>query len=271
MSDKLKSMASAEANNARAASQAVLRSGAYLYPIKGIVYFATHKDLWGPFMSRIGRTLGLGMGVTSFMFFFTYVPQMAIMAFTSGPLAAISAALVVLTESATITNFLSRSLLVEGALVDTFDGTLMARGQDTLVSQGRQIKPRSGGADAVARLGKVISRPLARFTPQAIFRSLIYLPLNLIPVVGTLLYIAFQGKRVGPTLHARYFELKGWNARQREEWVAKHHGAYTGLGMAAFALEMIPFASIAFSYTNTVGAALWAADMEKASNSVKDS
>lgn len=36
------------------------------------------------------------------------------------------------------------------------------------------------------------------------------------------------------------------------------------LGMAAFVLEMIPFASIACSFTNTVGAALWAADIEKA-------
>jgi hypothetical protein len=38
------------------------------------------------------------------------------------------------------------------------------------------------------------------------------------------------------------------------------------LGIAAFALEMIPFASIAFSFTNAVGAALWAADLEKVPN-----
>lgn len=38
----------------------------------------------------------------------------------------------------------------------------------------------------------------------------------------------------------------------------------TRLGMASFFLEMIPFASIAFSFTNTVGAALWAADLETA-------
>jgi hypothetical protein len=34
--------------------------------------------------------------------------------------------------------------------------------------------------------------------------------------------------------------------------------------MASFLLEMVPFASIVFSFTNTVGAALWAADLEKA-------
>ncbi|KAJ5281019.1 hypothetical protein N7478_006391 [Penicillium angulare] len=265
MSSHIKEAALAEAKSVQEASKGVLRSGAYLYPFKGIIFFATHKDLWGPFMARAGRTISLGMGVTSFMFFFTYVPQMAVMAFTSGPLAAISAGLLVLTESATLTNVLSRSFLVQDALVDTFDGTLIAREQEALVAQGRQIKPQFGGRDAVARLGKLFSKPFSNFKPQALLRSLIFLPLNLIPVVGTVLYILVQGKRVGPGLHARYFQLKGWNSLEREEWVEKNRGAYTGFGIAAFALEMIPFASIIFSFTNTVGASLWAADIENAS------
>ncbi|KAK4175698.1 hypothetical protein QBC36DRAFT_291251 [Triangularia setosa] len=36
----------------------------------------------------------------------------------------------------------------------------------------------------------------------------------------------------------------------------------TSFGTAATLLEMIPVASIVFSFTNTVGAALWAADIE---------
>ena len=153
---------------------------------------------------------------------------MTIMAFTSGPLAAFSAAILVLSESSAITNVLSRSFLVEDALIDTFDGTLVARDQEPLVAQGREIKSRSGGRDAIARLGKIFTRPLARLHPRALLRSLLYLPLNLIPVVGTALYIFVQGKRAGPGFHARYFQLKGWNAGQREEWVANHRAAYTG-------------------------------------------
>ncbi|KAJ5128617.1 hypothetical protein N7448_002333 [Penicillium atrosanguineum] len=264
MSDKVKDAVIAEANSVRAASQDVVKSGAYLYPFKGIIFFATHKGLWGPFASRAGRTISLGLGVTTAMFFFTYVPQMAVMALTSGPLAAVSAAILVLSESSAITNLLSRSFLLEDALLDTFDGTLIARNQEPLLAQGRQIKPQSGGRTAAARLGKMLSRPFTRLKPQALLRSLIYLPLNLIPVVGTVLYIAVQGKRAGPMLHARYFQLKGWNSEQQGEWVTKHRGAYTALGIASFVLEMVPFASIAFSFTNTVGAALWAADIEKA-------
>ncbi|KAJ5732641.1 hypothetical protein N7493_004122 [Penicillium malachiteum] len=264
MSSHIKDAAIAEAKSVQEASKGVLKSGAYLYPFKGIIFFATHKDLWGPFLARAGRTVSLGLGVTSFMFFFTYVPQMAVIAFTSGPLAAISAGLLVLSESATITNILSRSFLVEDALIDTFDGTLVARDQESLVAQGRQVKPRSGGLDAISRLGKVFSRPFSSFKPEVLIRSLLYLPLNLIPVVGTVIYVAVQGKKIGPGLHSRYFQLKGWNSKQRDEWVEKNRASYTGLGIAAFALEMIPFASIVFSFTNTVGASLWAADLEKA-------
>ncbi|KAJ5794017.1 hypothetical protein N7457_000616 [Penicillium paradoxum] len=264
MSEKLKEAVLAEAKNTQAVAQDVVTSGAWLYPFKGIFFFATHKELWRPFISRAGRTMTLGLGVTSAMFFFTYVPQMAIMAFTSGPLAAISAAVLVLGESSTIANVLSRALLVEDALIDTFDGTLVARDQEPLVSQGRQIKARSGGKDAMARLGKVFTRPLSRLNPRALLRSLLYLPLNLIPVVGTVLYIFMQGKKAGPGLHVRYFQLKGWNYTEREEWVKNNRGGYTGLGITSFMLEMIPFASIVFSFTNTVGAALWAADLEKA-------
>jgi hypothetical protein len=34
-------------------------------------------------------------------------------------------------------------------------------------------------------------------------------------------------------------------------------------GVVAVLLELVPLASILFSFTNTVGAALWAADIEK--------
>ncbi|KAJ5980175.1 hypothetical protein N7481_007473 [Penicillium waksmanii] len=287
MSEKLKDAVLAEAGSARKASEEVAKAGAYLYPFKVIHSIPQQQTINAEFADpnvwnhrasftlsptkisgvpscpvRAGPSVS-GMGITTFMFVFTYLPQMTIMAFTSGPLAAVSAALLVLSESSTITNLLSRSFLVEDALMDTFDGTLIARGQEPLVAEGRQIKPRSSG-NAIARLGKVFTKPLSKLKPQAIVRSLILLPLNLIPVVGTLLYIALQGKRIGPSLHARYFQLKGWNGSQSDEWVKRNRGAYTGLGISAFALEMIPFASIAFSFTNTVGAALYAADLEDA-------
>jgi len=158
------------------------------------------------------------------MFVIAYVPQMAIMAFTSGPAAAISAALLTLSESSTIVNLVSRTFFIEEALVDTFDGTLLKRDCTNLVSEGRQIQ---AGGDSMARLGKLAKKPFAKFTPNAIIRYLLYLPLNFIPIVGTAIFILLQGKRAGPTSHQRYFQLKEWSKSQREAHIEQNRGGYT--------------------------------------------
>jgi len=184
----------------------------------------SHRDLWRPLTSKLAKVLTTSIGVTTFMFAVAFVPQMAIMAFTSGPAAAISAALLTLSESSTISNIISRSFFLDEALVDTFDGTLVKQDCTNLVSGGRQIK---SGGDTMARLGKMVKTPFAKFTPNAIIRYLMYLPLNFIPVVGTAIFIILQGKRAGPTAHQRYFQLKEWNQRQREIHIEQNRGGYT--------------------------------------------
>ena len=135
----------------------------------------------------------------------------------------------------------------------------MSREQTALVLRGREVKP---GRDPMQRLGKMLTKPFAKFTPKALMRYFMYLPLNFIPVVGTVLFIGLQGKRTGPFLHSRYFELKGMSRNQREQFVEERRGAYTGFGVVATLLEMVPVVGIFFAFTNTVGAALWASDME---------
>ena len=198
--------------------------------------------------------------MTTLCFALLYLPQAAVMAFTSGPVAAISSALLTLSESSTITNLILRTFFIEEALVDTFDGTLLSKECTNLVEEGRQV---SAGGDNIARLGKLVKKPFANFTPNALIRYLLYLPLNFIPVVCTIIFIALQGKRNGPAAHQRYFQLKEWNKRQKEIHIEENRGGYTAFGIVAFLLEMIPFANLVFAFTNTVGAALWAADLEK--------
>ena len=170
------------------------------------------------------------------MFVFTYLPQAAIMTFTQGPLAAISAALLVLSESSTIFTMLSKTFLIEDALVDTFDGVLMSKGTTDLVSSGRQIK---AGNDPVAKLGKLIKKPFAKLSPDAIIRYFLYLPLNFIPVVGTIMFLVLQGRRAGPAAHTRYFQLKEWNSSQREKHVEEHKAAYTRFRSPLYASRIL--------------------------------
>ena len=90
------------------------------------MYFLTHRELWKPLISKLATSLTLGLGVFTFMFIFTYVPQAAVLALVNGPLSALSTVLLVLSESSTLFNVLSKSFLIEDSLIDTFDGVRIA-------------------------------------------------------------------------------------------------------------------------------------------------
>lgn len=112
------------------------------------------------------------------MFFFTYLPQFAVLVFVNGPLAAVTTVLLILSESSTLINVLSRNFFLQDALIDTFDGTLLSRDATGIVSEGREVK---SGRDPMQRLGKVIKSPFQKYSPKALVRYVMYLPLNFIP------------------------------------------------------------------------------------------
>ncbi|CAA9965226.1 hypothetical protein CFE70_009068 [Pyrenophora teres f. teres 0-1] len=258
--DKIKEVAKEDFEQAKELATDAVRSGAYLYPFKGIAYFFTHRALWKPLAAKLVPTVSLGLGVTAVMFAVTYVPQAALLSIFNGPLAIFTTILLVLSESSTIFSVLSKNFLIDDALIDTFDGTLVCRNQTTLVSNERQVK---SGNDPIGKLGKLVTKPFAKFAPSAIIRYFMYLPLNFIPVVGTILFVILQGRKFGPTAHARYFQLKQMKKQEKERFIEQRKAAYASFGIPAVLLELVPVAGIFFSFTNTVGAALWAADMEQ--------
>lgn len=60
----------------------------------------------------------------------------------------------------------------------TFDGTLISKNATNLVSEGREVK---SGGDPMQKLGKILKSPFEKFTPSALIRYVMYLPLNFIP------------------------------------------------------------------------------------------
>lgn len=151
-------------------------------------------------LSRIGPTLALSVGVTVPMFIFTYVPQLTVLVFVNGPVAVFTTVLLILSESSTIISVISRNFLLQEALLDTFDGTLVAKGATNIVQEGRELQP---GFDPIAKLGKIVKSPFERFSPKALVRYFMYLPLNFIPVVGTIIFILIQGRNRGQSIHDR--------------------------------------------------------------------
>lgn len=167
---------------------------------QGIFYFVSHRALWQPFVSKLPQYIALYGSVTAGMFTFTYLPQLAVMVFVNGPLAVVTTVFLVLNESATIVNMISRNYMLQDSLLNTFDGTLLARNKTGIVQQGREVK---SGSDPIARLGKVLRSPFDKFSPKAIVRYFLYLPLNFIPVAGTVIFIFFQARGRGKSVHDR--------------------------------------------------------------------
>lgn len=89
------------------------------------------------------------------------------MFFINGPLAPFTTILLILSESSTIITSLSRSFFIPDALIDTFDGTLMAENESSVVAEGRQIK---SGGDPISKLGRLAKSPYEKFTPKGMIR-----------------------------------------------------------------------------------------------------
>jgi hypothetical protein len=119
---KVKDIAVKDAQETEGLLKDVMKSRAYLYPFKGVYYFLTHKQLSKPLRDKMAPAISTATSVTGAMFFFFYLPQVAVLTFVNGPFAIISTIFLVLSESSTITTLVSRNFFIEDALVDTFDG-----------------------------------------------------------------------------------------------------------------------------------------------------
>ena len=122
----------------------------------------------------------------------------------------------------------------------SFDATLMVKGHESLVGNGRSLGKKGGSV--AKRMGTRLSKPLSRFSAASIARYIICappaylarqltpwaaLPLNFVPGLGTALFLLFNGSRAGPSYHNRYFELKKLSSDKREAFVKKNSGSYT--------------------------------------------
>jgi hypothetical protein len=123
------------------------------------------------------------------MSIFTFLPQLAI-CLIFGPLAPIAAGLLVLVESVAIIFFVGKPLLLGAVQEDLFDAVLVGRGHQQLVMKGRSVTNTASGAK---KLGKTVAGPLQRFSKAGLIRYLVSLPLNAIPVVGTAMFLLFNG------------------------------------------------------------------------------
>lgn len=152
-------------------------------PFAKYVYPADHPDpsLARPLIPSLIKGVLLSLGVVAGMFFFTYLPQVAVLAFVSGPLAFVAAIPLVLGEAYFVVNFLTKGFLMGQIGVDLFDAVsaglqcslkyimqdanviqvLLQKGCTELVERGRQVTSTGGTS---RQLGRMLTKPLGKFS-----------------------------------------------------------------------------------------------------------
>lgn len=101
-----------------------------------------------------------------------------------------------------------------------------------------------------------------------IFRSFLFIltfPLNLIPILGTILFLYINSYYYSWSLHYPYFHSIGLTFQQGRHFVQTNEKSYRQFGFVALILELIPLINILSPITNLIGSILWIIQMEKCS------
>ncbi|PNP48163.1 hypothetical protein TGAMA5MH_00820 [Trichoderma gamsii] len=236
---------------------------AFSYPIRGIWYFSRRKEFWPLFLGRLVPLSLISFFVYFVLFSFAFLPQFFFLAIFHGWGAWFNAVVLVLGEGLVIVQGLFEGFFVDECRVDVFDATLIDLSLKDLIAPHRILF--EDAPNSVKMLGKPTTP--ACFNPWStiqIVELVFFLPLNLIPYVGTFVFIIITGTRLGKLSHHRWFQLRGLTKAAQKDEIKRLEWDCVFFGTMAMILELIPVLSFFFLLTTAAGSAMWAADIEKA-------
>lgn len=173
-------------------------------------------------------------------------------------------------EGAAIVALLFEAFFVDETLVDIFDAVLINEGYKDLIATSRILN--LDREDPVKQLGKpTTSAVYSPFSLRQILEFIVFLPLNLVPVAGTPMFLVLTGYRAGPFHHWRYFKLLDFTKAERKAFIKQRQLKYTWFGIVALLLQLIPVFSMFFLLTTAVGSALWVTKLEEKRRAIEDS
>ncbi|KAG6087032.1 hypothetical protein E4U30_000805 [Claviceps sp. LM220 group G6] len=235
------------------------------YPIQGIWYFVRHREYWPLFTGRLLPLSLISFLVYLILFTFAFLPQYAFLAIFHGWGAWVNAVVLTLGEGLVIIQGLFEGFFVDECRVDVFDATLIRLGLKNLIEPHRILF--NDAPTAVSMLGKPTSS--AVYTPWSMIQMVelvVFLPLNLIPYVGTPAFIVITGTRLGKLAHYRWYQLRGLSKDEAKRETRLLTWDYIWFGTVAMVLELIPILSFFFLLTTTTGSAIWVAKIEDERN-----
>ncbi|KAG5944894.1 hypothetical protein E4U59_006647 [Claviceps monticola] len=231
------------------------------YPVQGIWYFVRHREYWPLFTGRLLPLSLISFLVYLILFTFAFLPQYAFLAIFHGWGAWVNAVVLTLGEGLVIIQGLFEGFFVDECRVDVFDATLIRLGFKNLIEPHRILF--IDAPTAVSMLGKPTSS--AVYTPWSMIQMVelvVFLPLNLIPYVGTPAFIIITGTRLGKLAHYRWYQLRGLSKDEAKRETRLLTWDYIWFGTVAMVLELIPILSFFFLLTTTTGSAIWVAKIE---------
>lgn len=233
------------------------------YPLEGIWYFMRRPYFYPLFVGRLLPLSIISLLVYFILFTFVFLPQLAFLAIFHGWAGAwVNAIVLVLGEGLVVIQGIFEGFFVDECRVDVFDATLIDKGFTDLVAPQRILF--YDAPNPVKMLGKPTTR--AEYQPWSIVQIaelVFFLPLNLIPVVGTPAFIMITGARLGKLSHHRWFTLKGLDRKARRKEIDLRSWEYLWFGTVAMIFELVPILNFFFLLTSTAGAALWVARIEE--------
>jgi uncharacterized protein involved in cysteine biosynthesis len=227
------------------------------YPIEGIFFFAVHPSLWAISICPIIMTVLVA--ITSLVVGYGVVLYPQAILLQKAGLASWAAWLIsflLSTVEIVLTTVIYSATCLPCYLDKIFDKTLKLQSCEYLLLNYKEDCCRSCASCCRVSL----------FLRLAIL--IVTLPLHAIPIVGTIAWIYLNGTVLAWETHQHYFDLKGWAYPEQRMFVKKLQAEYTAFGVAAMSLESIPGLGLLFTFTNAVGSALWAADLEKSYSSL---
>ncbi|ORX94980.1 hypothetical protein K493DRAFT_220145 [Basidiobolus meristosporus CBS 931.73] len=221
----------------------------YGYPVQGIFYFLLNPLLWLKCIYALTVTLLVVLcSLLGFGFFLP--PQVDSLIQVGCPIWlawAVGIFLYCLESSVFVFLF---SLVSMPIFQDSlFDHVLILRGHKQVLE-----KEHSGALQRSFRAG------VGHIFAQVLL-LILSIPVNLIPVIGTYIFCCLNGFALAWSRQMHYhLDLKGMTFTQSKQYAFRYKQQFYRFGVVAFALEMTPLLNFIFIFTNTIGAALWAAD-----------
>lgn len=246
----------------------------FMYPLKGIWYFSTHRYLWPLLRGRLIPMTVLATFVLVILFLVAYLPVVVFLSlFHYRGSALVNGAFFVLEVGSLLIALLFEALLVDHIQVDIFDAVMVAEGYEHLVKNRRLVSDDIDESDPVKRLGpRDKGATFAPFSVRQIVELIILLPLTFIPFAGVPLFLILTGYRAGPLMGWRYFQLQQWQKKQINQFIKtkKSRFEYMWFGFVHLILQLIPIMSMFFLLTSAAGSALWAVHLEQEKSAIRE-